>query len=420
MTVICGGAASQPIPGYPRNVYVDAAAIEGAIILLGYANVAAALGPLIAGVAYDLATICSTDPPSDPGITVSDIGDALNFTNIVASAAAIAKLRQWFLSWYWYKVCECATIATPAPPTPSNPGSGFGLNPGLPTGLPAPPCWSNTTTATFLNPNNLGLFIDTQAFYWNDGHNSPSGQPNRFLPTPNPASLTFTATAFPSGANPVQSPTLQWAWGDINGLPITTFTTINPYPGHTFTTTLTPISAARSVILNFSYDSAHTPPGASTPTGYIVISGNMQCSGQSPQQNVSACCPPDPIVETMLQQILGLATLIQRQLAPFAYVLGTTHTALSGTGALSVQGLLGVKVHPTTLPGNVGVEHGDPDTLWLDSWINWGNADGFSAREFLRSSPFLSFPSAAGQYSQLGYSLAPGLVVDVTELVREP
>jgi hypothetical protein len=122
----------------------------------------------------------------------------------------------------------------------------------------------------------------------------------------------------------------------------------------------------------------------------------------------------------LLQNIADLVKLIQRQQVPFAYVQGTDHPGLTGKGEISVQGLWGVKITPSNVPPGTGVDIGDPDTLWLDSWINWGNADGWSAREFLRSSPYISTPNFAGQYTKIGYSLEPQLTVDLRELVREP
>jgi hypothetical protein len=125
-------------------------------------------------------------------------------------------------------------------------------------------------------------------------------------------------------------------------------------------------------------------------------------------------------INDLANQILTAVTLVQRQAVPFAYVPGTAHNGLSGHGELSVSGLLGAKITPSAIPSWAGVVSGDPDALWLDSWINWGNADGWTSREFLRASPYVSLPQLAGQFTKIGYSLAPGLTVDLVELLREP
>jgi hypothetical protein len=120
-----------------------------------------------------------------------------------------------------------------------------------------------------------------------------------------------------------------------------------------------------------------------------------------------------------VQQILSLVTLFQRQAVPFAYIEGATHSSLTGTGSLTVQGLLGVKVQSHSIPSDAGRDPGTPENVWLDSWINWGNADGFTPRELISTDSHLSIPAAAGQFTTIGYTLRPGLTIDVVELKRE-
>lgn len=177
-----------------------------------------------------------------------------------------------------------------------------------------------------------------------------------------------------------------------------------------FTQNLFPIATVTHYVYHLNADGG---------SGSINVDASLRvyCNGDTPGTQ-SACCPPDTATQSYLDSIFRLVSLIQRQAAPFSYVLGADHPGLTGNGVLNVSELLGMKLTPGTLPPDVGVAVGDPDTLWLDSWINWGNADGWTAREFLRSSPHLSLPAAAGQFTRLGYSLRPGLVVDATELVR--
>jgi hypothetical protein len=147
----------------------------------------------------------------------------------------------------------------------------------------------------------------------------------------------------------------------------------------------------------------------------IVLSGPNCGGGFS-----LPCCPPDESTSALMQQILGYVQLIQRQIAPFAYVAGTAHAGLSGQGEISVQGLIGARVTLTTTTAAVGVVDGDPDVVFDAGWINFGDTSGFSSRRFINASPIQFFPPAAGQYTRIGYSLAPGVVATITELVREP
>jgi hypothetical protein len=197
--------------------------------------------------------------------------------------------------------------------------------------------------------------------------------------------------------------------------------TINPV-------TTTPIHFDGINNIDFTY--TYEVPVGTTQMMYVFIGGgnpgvyfenivSLAYCGTTPGVQ-QPCCPPDATTQATLNAILKIATLIQRQGDPFGYVSGTVHTGLSGNGAIALQGLLGVKVLPSAIPPPAGLEVGDPDSLWLDSWIRWGNADGWTQREFLTASPFVSLPALAGQYTRLGYTLGLGLLVDVTELVREP
>jgi hypothetical protein len=149
-----------------------------------------------------------------------------------------------------------------------------------------------------------------------------------------------------------------------------------------------------------------------------VSTADVYCNGANPGAVTN--CGLDPRIVPLLERIGQLVELIQRQAVPFAYVEGDVHSGLTGNGELDVQGLIGVLLELTTVPQYVGLEDGTPDVVFDAGWLNWGNADGYSAREQIRSVDFLSLPAVAGQYTKLAYSLTPGVVATITELVREP
>jgi hypothetical protein len=115
-----------------------------------------------------------------------------------------------------------------------------------------------------------------------------------------------------------------------------------------------------------------------------------------------------------------MTTLIQRQVAPFAYVPGTAHAALTGAGQFAVQGDIGISVDVTTVPGRAGSEYGNPLNLFDLGWLNVGTADGWVHRELITANPFLYLPPDMGVMTLVGYSLSPDVVATITELVREP
>jgi hypothetical protein len=115
-----------------------------------------------------------------------------------------------------------------------------------------------------------------------------------------------------------------------------------------------------------------------------------------------------------------MVTLIQRQAAPFAYVYGTNHTALSGSGALDVSGLIGCSVDVTTLPNSYGRAGGVPEELFGLGFVTLGTIDGYETSRHIDHDGTLFLPPGAGAYTKIGYSLSPGVVVSIRELVREP
>lgn len=160
--------------------------------------------------------------------------------------------------------------------------------------------------------------------------------------------------------------------------------------------------------------------GPASNTNTFSVQLDVSCQ----QTPVGTPLPPAPplsgIDNATLQSILTLVTLIQRQVAPFAYVTRATHSGLTGHGELSVQGLIGCKVIITdAIAGTIGTELGDPEVDFGLGWINWGNPDGWLPRQFLGHVDNLSYPANAGAHTRIGYSLAPGVVATLVELTRE-
>jgi len=157
--------------------------------------------------------------------------------------------------------------------------------------------------------------------------------------------------------------------------------------------------------------------GASSESVHRTI--ELFC-GAAPGSAVQPCCPPDPFTQGMLDQILSLVTLIQRQAVPFAYVASTAHAGISGAGSFSIPALLGVKVGWTTTPSELGVEGTSPETVFDAGWITFGTTDGYPTSVRLEHSPQIIMPARCSAYTELAYDLHPGVVVTITELVREP
>lgn len=351
--------------------------------------------PLVGLAPLTLTTFCDSTLPPAPTFTANEANAILqlNFTS-PDFASGLSKAKDAILNAIWSYSCHCQTVA-PVSYSPPAPPSGTGI-------FTTPPGLSGPCGAT-------------------DGLNAPAvvGDVNCLdVWTIDPLDfqgvslgISFTLTAVQHAVRSAFK-ALPSGVGFINASIASSNGCGNYFRGGFDIRNLNSVTGVNCIATE-KYDS----------TGNLtdrLLHLDVYCGGQTPGSSAQPCCPPDTATQSYLDAILALTTLIQRQTAPFAYIAGTTHTALTGNGTISVQGLLGAKINPTTIPGYAGVAIGDPDTLWLDSWINWGNGDGWTAREFLRSAPHISLPAAAGQFTTIGYSLAPGLVVDITELQREP
>ena len=126
------------------------------------------------------------------------------------------------------------------------------------------------------------------------------------------------------------------------------------------------------------------------------------------------------MTEKKVNEIYQLVLLIQRQSVPFAYLESTVHSSLTGTGFISVSGILGIKLSFTGGSTDVGQVEGTPITNFDAGWINFGDANGYRDRHRITTTPELIFPPAAGDITRVGYTLPPTVTATITELVREP
>lgn len=391
MTALCGGGTSAAKPNSVAVVAYSSGLIAELLETIGSPWLIPVI-PLLVLPPINLPTFCASDPPSMPVFTSAE---ALALVTLQFGTSdfnsGVSKLNNVILAAAWPLFCECTGgTAVPTPTGPTAPSGTPQIQ--LPSSPGIAPCVSTIFSTT-------------------------SGDSNGTVFTRGGPILTgltaITATA--TMVNKINTGTGAIVRHDItdqgaSGILATHSVTLNP--GETKTINWTVASGANS-ISDTSNGIGGT--GNSTMTNSRI---DVFCSGSGSPIQTSQCAP-DPNTQALLQAILTITTLIQRQIVPFSYISGATHLGLTGTGELTLQGVLGVKITPTSTPASAGLVVGDPDTLWLDSWINWGNADGWTERQFLTNSPFVSMPRLASQFTKLGYSLRPSLTVDIVELVRE-
>lgn len=408
MTVVCGGGASTFKAEWGQAAYVTPAALAA---MLNNVPVtwAVPLAAYLAAKTYDLTTFCTVDPPADPGFTALDALAVLNVANPIVFTPAATKLQQLIDRFAWYQMCKCVSIATPAPPAPpAAPANLVNVAPPIapPTVQPCQIIDSGVKSFGVGTPgrNVDGIGISTGFF---------TAQPPIVAPA---GATTILATYKRNAVGGVHSPiafTMNF-WPDLNsgtGRVQSSYAVLTTGPQTVTQVYAVPVSAqAITVTLQSSVDN-------STDTGEVVLS--YYC-GTVPGQPVQPCCPPDTNASGLLEQVLGIVTLLQRQLAPFAYLLGAAHSGLTGTGSFAIQGLLGVKVELTTLPASLGNIAGTPAEIFDAGFVSLGTLDGYPQSYRIEHNPEVILPPRASAFTECGYTLPPGVVATITELVREP
>lgn len=112
--------------------------------------------------------------------------------------------------------------------------------------------------------------------------------------------------------------------------------------------------------------------------------------------------------------------LIQRQHVPFAYVVKSTHTNLSGSGELAVQGILGASVSYSAPPASLGRTADTPARYFpAPVSIQFGTADGLQDWHLLHYRDGLVL-CQSGAVTRLRYNIKPGYTATIRVLAREP
>lgn len=392
---ICASGASHAKSTSAASIVVDAAFVQS-LLPPGLAWLYPYL-PYMHGLEIgNVGTFCTADPPT---WTVPSAADIFNFLagGPISQYQLVDKFIQDVTKAYlWYQLCECTSGVTPDPPTaPGAPANLPAVNPPAVVSLPiSAPCKSIDFVPLSMAQNqtfNRGdLVLDNLPF-----------TAVQVVLTTSAATGTLTNVRY------------TFTWQDQ---------TVSPFVGGNqwqFTvpsgTTLT-----KAIPLQSGFNRLHftisTLAGTGTVTGEAIAYGYC---GEVPGAPVTPCCPPDPILMARVNQILDLVTLVQRQAVPFGYVPGAVHAGLTGSGSLSVSGLIGCKVDMTTIPASYGVEFGTPDEHFDLGFVTFGSPDGYPTSKRLDHQPTLLLPARCGAYTDLAYTLAPGVVATITELARE-
>jgi hypothetical protein len=402
---ICSSGSSTTKPGVASSVVVDQQYVQSILppalaFLFPYI-------PYMQGLVIgDVGAFCAADPPTFTMPSASDFLAFVSGGNFSAYTVVNDFMQKVVQAYIWGQLCQCTAGGTFPPPTaPTDPGNLPAVNPpSVVTGPVAVVCEHQDSPVVSLATSGHKSLLGTVA---SDGSMALG------LPLPiGAATVVYTVTRT-DGATPDSSTSFNVLFGDT-----TTHTTfgaaLHSQIGSALQVFTQPIPAGAKY---FAVGGIHDHVGTWTNT--MQVSVDIYCGG-GPGQTQQPCCPPDPSLNGRLNLILDAVTLLQRQLAPFAYISSTAHAGLSGAGSIAVQGLLGVKVDVTTIPTPLGREGTNPTEYFDMGFITFGTADGWPTSLRIDHSPALLMPPRASVYTDLEYDLHPGVVVTITELLREP
>lgn len=407
MTALCGGAASGPKPGFATQVILTATDLSNLLsnFLVSWAlKYSSFVGPVV----YDLSVLCTTDPPTLVVMTAADMfALAVPLADINASQAAVQKFYNFVKYWAWYQFCQCNTVATPAAPAA----------PAAPTGLPqvSPPigsqplgpCWDKQIV--LYKATDTGVDISARLMPNIDG----TGRAIMACPY---FYMETTATDNRDGSNVGDwSGNIRFettAGALVTNFGLSTTALLGTIVDHPFTSGASSCSAGAMKITSSTWNGGDTDS--------ITLRMRLWNCPSSVGFPQAPCCPPDPVLAGQINQILQAVTLIQRQAVPFAYLASTVHAGLSGAGSFAVQGLLGVKIELTTIPGSLYQDGSTPPFVFSAGWVSMEDGNGFidETRAHAASQVWLS--RIASDATVIGYSFKPGVVATITELLREP
>ena len=405
---ICASGASQPKPGI-----ADAVVITSFVLAATIAKKIPWLTDAIAATAsiinLHLSDFCVADPPADPGLSGPDMVAIMTLGNANPDPGPMQRLGQLIERAIWNDVCQCTSGGAPTISLPATAPSGSPVvNP--------PTVTTQPTIGNCLAVNVSLSTVDTATHWYTLAGGDTTTQTKIPLPA-GAAYMTVCAQATTPGGAPysrsfffnnrnaagtILSPTASVDVGPV-GSP-------SGAPQSQCATVAIPAGAVTTELMS-------GVDGGGTHTGAFTAQFSVSCGGLTGQPQ-NPCCPPDATASGLLTSILQMVTLVQRQIAPFAYVLGESDAGLSGNGSIGVSAILGVKVDVTTAPSRLGQEDGEPVSIWDAGWINIGTPDGFGPRHFITSDPFVLMP-VSGAATVIGYSIPDDVTVTITQLVRE-
>lgn len=350
----------------------------------------------------DTTAFCAGEPPTFSMPTPAQILDFLTGSNLSNYLSVNTFLQNLTKAYLWRSLCKCVDNSVPvAVVPPADPGTLPSLNPGAFVSLPTSvACLQGNVLSPFVLPINQGLGSNT---FQLQGYNITA--------------VRLTANSVTT-VGPGRTSAVRWQFfkaPNTNLLTICQGMAVN----QSFSQILA-LPATCDTVFTGILDDPTCGPAASVGSGTTTLSWNTEFfCGQAPGAASVPCCPPDPLLNGKINAILNLAQSMQRFHVPFAYVPGTVHAGVTGTGSTAVSRLLGYLLNVTARPQTLQTRGGNPSYIFDMGWVSVSDANGMLEEKRLTRTTMVWLPRMGELATQFNFFLNPGVTVTWTELQAE-
>lgn len=415
MPDLCRGTGATVRPPYGVIASLGGAGLLAALGRILKKETAEAIGGVLGSFLLNLNDICSNPAPVFPSLTNEDWFNVLSPIHTGDYALSVQRFQQWVTAYMWPTWCQC-NDGQPALPSPPTSVPDIDSNPGVPTSPGGSHCSDVTYSLTQAAEGVSPPFHDYT---------------NIWLPLTQTVTVTPTITGWPTTAQlmPTGTTNFQQAYSVANQPGIS----VSPGASGAFFNSagvqvgswggpgcvncslpFTPITIPSGAV---SWNIAGHNPNASPYT--FVWELRFDCAGSGPTQLTQPCCPPDPILEYKLNQVLNVVlnlTSSSTTNPPISWHDGVRHTGLRGAGSFLIDATaIGVRWEVTTPPQGVNVDPGNPDFYWdMGFWTPYALTSPMRGGRLVFLKQSVELPEFT---DQIGYTLKHGTVTDAVELL---
>ena len=392
----CAPNSSEPKPGLGTTLTYNIEQLVNYLIdqeMSWLAPFAGRSGP----TSFDLPSFCAADPPPVPEQDPTVIVTYFSPLNPNAGRQLTDYLHSVIDYRTWYTCCQCSAGAQPTPvaPTPQPPG----LNTNPPDTAP-PAAATCRTGRVFESISDPGPPHNDILFPFGTGTPLSGQNATSVVVTPSYGSPTgaLSATVAVHAVQTVGNDLVLASWS------VTQATLTIP------AMTLTVPANTTNITENITYTGG---------TGSLqeLTEYALYCGGTGPGGSAN-CCPPDPAIMSTLSQVLELLNeLLSLQPLEGAYQDTIVHSGLNGNGTIAINpASSAIRVDVQTDLANWPHNIQTPTYFYSLGFVTpFAVGTPLKGQRLVYNHQTFSWPTYT---DTIGYSISPGVTVNLVELTR--